>query len=293
MNLPIIEADFVHKAFKQNKILKGVNLKIQENTIVGLLGLNGAGKSTFIKCLLGLLRVDSGAAIIMGDDAWTLSGETKENLGYVPQEIQLYPWIKSNQVIQYTGAFYRDWDQKWVYSLVERWEIPMYQRVSTLSPGELQKLALVLALGHRPKLLILDEPVASLDPHARREFLKSLLELIQDKEQTILFSTHITSDLERVASHVAIMKDGEITIHEELDHLKDRVKRLRISSDSSLPSDLGIPSVLKNEINGNNAVLTVSEINEEAIAKAKSTLNAEVTVEGLNLEEIFLELHSN
>ena len=223
MNSPVITCRDVTKNFGETEVLKGINLEIPHGSIVGLLGTNGSGKSTLIKCLLGLLGISSGAATVCGEDPWDLSPETKNQLGYVPQLIKLYPWMRVSQVIAYTGVFYDDWDAEHCKTLMKQWELDGSKWIKTLSGGQLQRLAIILALGHKPSLLILDEPAASLDPVGRRSFLKSLLEGNAEGEQTVLFSTHITSDLERVASHVAFLEDGRVEFFGELEELKDRV----------------------------------------------------------------------
>lgn len=223
MKPPVITCNGVTKSFGSTDVLKGVDLEIPHGSIVGLVGTNGAGKSTLIKCLLGLLKISSGTASVLGEDPWDLSAETKNNLGYVPQVIKLYPWMRVSQVIDYTGAFYDNWDAEHCKALMEMWELDGSCWIKTLSGGQLQRLAIILALGHKPSLLILDEPAASLDPVGRRSFLKSLLEMNADGGQSVLFSTHITSDLERVASHVAFLDDGCVEFFGELDELKDRV----------------------------------------------------------------------
>lgn len=272
-------------------MLQGVDLTIPAGSVVGLVGTNGAGKSTLIKCLIGLLRPSTGAIRLFDEDPWNLSASAKSRLGYVPQIVKLYPWMKVRHVIAYTSAFYDGWDAAWVEALLDRWELPREHRVAPLSPGQLQKLALVLALGHRPELLVLDEPVASLDPVARREFLRSLLELCQDEQHTVLFSTHITSDLERVASHLAILKQGRIALFDELDAVKDRVKRLRVSSTRELPRDFTVRGALRTEITGHQALTAVADLDDNLVDEVRDKWQAEVTVEDLNLEDIFLELH--
>lgn len=241
MSALVLEARDVHKRFGRTAVLRGVSLAVPRGAVVGLVGVNGAGKSTLIKCLLGLLRADAGTMRLLGEEPWQLSAAAKARLGYVPQAVQLYPWMKAGQVVRYVAAFYPRWEPTLADELIERWQVPRDQRVGTLSPGQLQKLGLVLALGHRPELLILDEPVASLDPLARREFLRSLVELTADNEHTVLFSTHITSDLERVASHVAVLQAGRIVLFDELDAVKDRVKRLHIVAAHDLPRRPGHP----------------------------------------------------
>jgi ABC-2 type transport system ATP-binding protein len=169
--------------------------------------------------------------------------------------------------------------------------LPLGHRVGPLSVGQKQKLALVLALGHRPEVLILDEPVASLDPVARRWFLETVLETVADGVGTVLFSTHITSDLERIASHVALLRDGRLEFHDEIDALKDRIKRLRITAPVDLPRDLRLPGTLRSVVRGSQAIVTLDEVSEPLIAGIRERLSADVVVDDLNLEEIFLELH--
>ncbi len=289
--MPIVQSQAVSKSFGKRPILAGVNLQIERGQVVGLLGTNGAGKTTLIKCLLGLLRVDSGHASIFGDDAWNLSAATKAKLGYVPQEAKFYPWMKVRQIVDYWGTFYPNWDKAWARGLIDRWELPSEHKVGPLSPGQVQRLALVLALGHRPELLILDEPVASLDPIGRRETLRQLIEITKDGEHTVLFSTHILSDLERVASHVAILADGKVVCFEELDTLKDRVKRLRLYSDQSFPASFAVPGALRTQVSGQEALVAVANVDDELIDSLSTRWNAKVSVEDLSLEEIFLELN--
>jgi ABC-2 type transport system ATP-binding protein len=292
MNELVIDVSHLRKQFGSKVVLDDVNLQIPRGQITGLLGLNGAGKSTLIKCLLGLLRPTSGTATVLGKDAWYLEDDQKMRLGYVPQEVSLYPWMTVRQIVEYVSAFYSNWDQRWSDELLRRWELPLSDRFGPLSVGQKQKLALVLALGYRPELLILDEPVASLDPVARRWFLESILEMASDDQHTVLFSTHITSDLERVASHVALMKEGRILFHDELDTLKDQVKRLRLEATSDLPSSFAVRGALRTEIQGRKAVVTVPSASSALLSELQDRWSAQIAVEDLNLEEIFLEMHS-
>jgi len=146
-------------------------------------------------------------------------------------------------------------------------------------------------MGHRPDLLILDEPVASLDPSARREFLGTILDVASSPDRTVLFSTHITSDLERVADHVALLQDGVISYFDELDELKESVKRLRIRSTKSLPSSFSVAGALRCEVSGQDALVAVPKLDESLIEELRSVWDADVTVEDLSLEDIFLEMH--
>ena len=279
------------KRFGTRAVLDSIDLRVPRGQVIGLLGLNGSGKSTLIKCLLGLLKADEGSATVLGTAAWQLADREKARIGYVPQEATLYHWLTVRQTVAYVSSFYSSWDRAWGDELLRRWDLPLGHRVGPLSVGQKQKLALVLALGHRPELLILDEPVASLDPVARRWFLETVLETAADGAGTVLFSTHITSDLERVASHVALLREGRVTFHDEIDVLKDRVKRLRIEAQADLPADLHLPGTLRQEVRGRQALVTVDGVDAALVAGVRERFAAEVVVDNLNLEEIFLELH--
>src|SRR5208337_241154 len=235
MSETMLDLRGVSKSFAHKLVLKGVDLTLPAGSVAGLVGKNGAGKTTLLKCALGLQHPQRGDVRILGEPAWELSAAGKERLGYVPQKIDLYPWMKIRQITAYTGAsFYARWNKALVERLLREWELNPEDRVGPLSVGQTQKLAIILALGHEPDLLVLDEPAASLDPVARRQFLETLLDMVGAR--TVLFSTHITSDLERVADRVAVLKDGKIAYSGELDALKDSVKRLRIQAAVPLPN---------------------------------------------------------
>jgi ABC-2 type transport system ATP-binding protein len=291
MNESILHIDHLQKSFGGKEVLRGINLALEPGEVLGLLGANGSGKTTLIKCALGLLRPTAGKANVFGENSWDLSASAKTRLGYVPQEVTSYAWMRVRQVINYTAAFYPKWNHQFVAKLCERWHVPLEDRVGALSTGQLQTVGIVLALGHQPELLILDEPVASLDPSARRQFLRTLLELLEDQRQSILFSTHITSDLERVAQRVAILGEGQIRFHGDLDELKDRVKRLRIMSRRDLPASFAVPGALRCEVAGASATVSVADFDQRLVADMQKTWDADVSVHDLNLEEIFVEMH--
>jgi ABC-2 type transport system ATP-binding protein len=219
---PTISVQNVAKGFATKSVLRGVDLQIPAGTVVGLLGTNGSGKTTLLKCLVGLLRPQCGRCELLGEPSWDLSAQAKARLGYVPQIVNLYPWMKIADLLRYTASFYSNWNDDLAERLMGEWDLTAGDRVGTLSVGQLQKVAILLALAHEPDVLILDEPAASLDPLARRQFLKLIIDLAEPGRRTVLFSTHITSDLERVADHVAILKDGQIAYFGLLEELKEQ-----------------------------------------------------------------------
>ena len=295
MSEQAIQISGVAKAFGGKAVLKKVDLGVPTGSVTGLLGKNGAGKTTLIKCLLGLLKCNSGQSVLLGQSAWSMDTSVKARLGYVPQSAGLYPWLKIHQLVAYTAAYYPRWNQKLVDDLLSQWELSPSQRIGSLSIGTQQKLAIILALGHEPDLLVLDEPAASLDPSARREFLKAILAVASEGTRTVLFSTHITSDLERVADRVAVLKDGVIEYSGDLDALKDSMKRWHITAAGPLPADLGtagaVPGVVRASVHGSEAILTVRDATRGALRAAENRFGANIEVEDLSLEDIFLEMH--
>ena len=291
MNEAVINLSNIHKKFDEQSVLRNLDLDVPQGTILGLMGRNGAGKSTLIKCLLGFLHPDAGKAAIFGENSRDLSADVRQRIGYVPQTLKGFGWMEVGTFLEYTGSFYRKWNQKKVDLLLQELELPLYAQISRMSEGELQKLSIVRALGHEPELLIFDEPVASLDPLARRQFLRRLIEINMDENITMLFSSHIASDLERVANDIAILKEGRIAYRGDLDSLQERIRRIHIQSDRKLPDPLPIRNVVNCVVDDAKATVTVDGLDDAEIQKLGETLSAHVSTESLNLEDIFLEVN--
>ncbi|MFA5261129.1 MAG: ABC transporter ATP-binding protein [Candidatus Omnitrophota bacterium] len=291
MNDHVIQVEHITKRYKAKPVLNDLSLMVPRGSVFGLLGKNGAGKTTLLKCVLGLVYPQGGQISVLDDNPKNFLEHTKERIGYVPQSDRPYPWLTVRQLVIYTASFYPLWNMPLVDKLLQDWELDEDEKVGLLSEGQAQKLSIILALGHEPELLIFDEPVASLDPAARRKFLKTILDIVANRECTIFFSTHITTDLERVADRVALLKNGTIDFCGELDVLKDEVKRLRILSSVPLSRDILMEGVLHCELSQYEAVLSVRGFNAGIKSQMEQRLNARIEVEDLNLEEIFLELH--
>jgi ABC-2 type transport system ATP-binding protein len=279
----------VSKSFDSKRVLDQVSLTIPPGSVVGLLGKNGTGKTTLIKCALGLLKPQLGQVHVFGEPAWTLSGAVKARIGYVPQTPALYAWMSVRQIIDYQASFYPRWKDELIERLLKDWNLDPSDRVGPLSVGQQQKLSILLAIGHEPNLLVLDEPAAALDPEARRSFISTVLDLV-GKGRTVLFSTHITSDLERIAERIVILEQGRIAINEDLDGLKDRIKRLHITSRVPLPTEFSVPGALRYACNGSEALVSVPNASPELIQEIERRWEVAVDVEDLSLEDIFLEV---
>lgn len=214
----------VARRFDSKTVLDGLDWEVGPGQVVGLLGRNGAGKSTLMECLLGLREIDGGSIALFGESPAALSEATRARIGYVPQKSDLFDWMTPLQMLDYFKALYPRWNDAKVESLLERWGIDLAMRnkpIRRLSGGEQQRLSIIRALAHDPELLVLDEPVSALDPAGRRDFLAELVENVIERGTTVVFSTHILTDLERVALDVAFLKDGRIVLEGDLDDLLD------------------------------------------------------------------------
>jgi len=228
MNDPIVSLSGVSKSFGPQQVLQSLDWNIPRGKVIGLLGRNGAGKSTLLQCMLGLREVDAGKVALYGAGVADLSPDVRAKIGYVPQKSDLFSWLTPAQLLEYFKALYPRWNDAKVSGLLSRWgfdAMAMNKAISKLSGGEKQRLSIIRALAHDPELLILDEPVAALDPVGRREFLRELIDGVIERGTTVIFSTHILSDLERIALDVAFLKDGRIALQGELDSLLDNAQR--------------------------------------------------------------------
>jgi len=207
-------------------VLRGLDWQLLPGQVVGLLGRNGAGKTTLLETLLGLREPQAGSVRLFSRPAMQADDAARARIGYVPQQSDLFESFTAEQLLAYFKSFYPRWNEAKVDGLLSRWDINRHQRIGKLSGGQQQRLSIIRALAHDPDLLVLDEPVASLDPAGRRDFLRELVEQVLERGTTVVFSTHILSDLERVAFHMAFMSDGRIALQAPLDELLDEVRLL-------------------------------------------------------------------
>ena len=210
----------------------------------------------------------------------------------MPQQDELVNQLKVADQIGVISSFYPRWDDALVARLCAEWGVDSRQRIKGMSVGQRQKLSILLALGHRPDLLILDEPVASLDPIARRQFLEQIVEVAADGSRSVVFSSHIVSDVERLANKIWILKDQRMYWQGDFDSLKESIVRLHVRAKRALPESLSIPNASESEAqrhdcDGHRERLAAGNRNTTLSAE----LDADLEVEHLALEDIFLELH--
>lgn len=265
-------------------VLRGLDWQLLPGQVVGLLGRNGAGKTTLLETLLGLREPDAGTVQLFGQDAERLNDAARARIGYVPQHSELFEGFTPAQLLAYFKSFYPRWNEAKVEGLMSRWEIPRDQPIRKLSGGQKQRLSIIRALAHEPDLLVLDEPVSGLDPLGRRDFLRELVDQVLDRGTTVVFSTHILSDLERVAFNVAFLSQGRIALQAPLDDLLERVRAFTGSASelAALLARLGAEPLKRTPLEGGR---------ERVLARLPAQADtAPAGSEAVNLEDLFAEL---
>jgi ABC-2 type transport system ATP-binding protein len=234
----VIQTDELTKRYRDQRAVDGLSLTVPEGSVFGLLGENGAGKTTTIRMLLGLIPPDGGRADVLGLDPSRQGFEVRRRVGYVPEVPALYDWMTASEIGWFASGFHADAQgstapyQTRFAALLDGFGLPPRRKLKALSKGMRSKVSLALALASDPELLVLDEPTSGLDVLVRREFLESMVDLA-GAGRTVLLSSHQLGEVERVASHVALMHQGKLILAEPLDSLRSRTFRL----DLTFPSE--------------------------------------------------------
>jgi ABC-2 type transport system ATP-binding protein len=291
MDDPFVTARGLSKSFGRKSVLENLSFEVRPGDVVGVLGKNGAGKTTLLELMLGFTPASAGEVKVFGHGSYGLPGAAKARIGFVPQQDELVNQLSVSDQLKLVRSFYKSWDDALIERLVRLWEIEPEARVRSLSVGQRQKLSILLALGPKPDLLILDEPVASLDPIARRHFLEQIVEVAADGNRAVILSSHIVADIERLASRIWILKDRHLHWHGDFDALKDSIVRLHLRIAGPLKATIEIPNALHIDINGSGATAVVRDWNPAFAREIAERVGAELEVEPLTLEDIFLELH--
>ncbi|MCL2916497.1 ABC transporter ATP-binding protein [Shewanella corallii] len=276
---PLLSFNKITKRYGDKPALDDFSLELLPGMVVGLLGHNGAGKSTLMRAAMGILDIELGELKTLGESPAELSSSAKSRIGYVPQQPVGYEGFTVAQALSLHSSFYSDWDKELESQWLVRFGLDSKARVQQLSIGQRQSLALIMAMAYRPKLLLLDEPVASLDPISRQAFMSDLFELALESGSGVLFSTHITSDLERVASHVALIRQGKLVLMRELDLLREQIRLLHFSEGAErhqLPEGLTV-------LAQNRYSILVDGYQGQAISDAQ--------IETVNLERLYMEMN--
>lgn len=272
--------------------LDDINLELPAGTVMGFIGANGAGKSTTLRILMGLVHQDRGAVNVLGHPMPAEQAAAKLDIGFVSEDMRLYASATLAWHMAFIRSIYPRWDQPYAESLLHRFDLKPQQKIKGLSHGQRVKAALLLALARRPRLLVLDEPTTGLDPVARHEVLGELMAVLANEERTIVFSSHNTLDVEQISDQITFIDRGRIIASDDKEVFLDRWRRLRLvlSPDAVLPR---LPGIIEVGGSGRLPVLTTNSF-EPAMVSACNDLGATVqAVDNMTLEEIFVaNVHS-
>ncbi len=293
MTSPAIETFGLTKYYGRSRGIVDVNLRVEKGEIFGFLGPNGAGKTTTIRLLLDFIRPTRGHARVLGLDPQKAGVEVRKRVGYLPGELALYPDLTGWQLVEYAAHLRNGVPRSEIARLADRLDVDLNRPIRTLSHGNRQKISLILALMHRPELLILDEPTTGLDP-LMQQVLYELLDEVRRDGRTVFFSSHILPEVERLCDRVGILREGRLIAVETVSGLKARALR-RLDLVFDRPLDPGpfraIPGVVEATASGNTLHIAVQGSLDPLIkAAAQHTLLNIVTYEP-NLEEVFLALY--
>lgn len=284
----VVALSGVTKRFGTQTAVSDFSLEIPRGTGLGLLGPNGAGKTTTLKMLMGILRRDAGRISVLGVDPATEDVFVKRRVGYVPEQQFIHRWMRVGEALRFCRTFYPSWNDELCADLLGQFDLDPVKKVRHLSKGMLAKLSLLLAISHEPELLVLDEPMAGLDPVAREEFLDGVLQTICDRGQTLVFSSHTLADVQRMAGTIAIINEGELKVHCRVDDLLKNTKRIRaILTDGATPNSLPEGTVWQ-RVQDREWLLTVKDFADDTVAGLQAMDQVErVEVIDLGLEDIF------
>ncbi|HEX7831454.1 MAG TPA: ABC transporter ATP-binding protein [Thermoanaerobaculia bacterium] len=286
MTTPAIELVNVEKAYRYFK-LSDANLRLDAGQIMGLVGPNGAGKSTTIRILMGMVHQDRGDVRVLGRSMPHEQAAAKRDIGFVSEDMRLYGSATLAWHMRFVAAAYPDWDAKYADLLLRRFNLHRDQTVKVLSHGERVKATLLLALAHRPRLLLLDEPTTGLDPVARHEVLAELMDALRDEHRAILFSSHNTHDVEQISDVITFLDRGRVIDSSDKETFLDRWRRVHID----LPSTLEVPTLpgaVDTRVSGRLAVITTSAYSPELHAACERAGVTIRDVQRMTLEEIFV-----
>jgi ABC-2 type transport system ATP-binding protein len=278
----------VTRKFGANIALDNVTIAVPRGTVFGLVGVNGAGKTTLLKHVLGLLRPQSGSIRVLGRDPVLDPVAVLSKIGYLSEENNLPGWMRVSELIRYTRAFYPTWDDAYAEHLRQTFELDPANKIKNLSKGQRARAGLLVALAYQPEILVLDEPSSGLDPIVRRDILAAIIRTISSEGRTVLFSSHLLDEVERVSDHIAMIHNGKVAICSGMDDLRATFHRLTLRYGQSQEQQPLIPGALNWQGEGREWT-AVCQGQISAIKAAAAEAGASiVNLRTASLDEIFV-----
>ena len=287
--VPLVFTD-VTAGYGKLDVLQALNLEVPSGSVCALLGRNGAGKTTLLRTALGFLRTSSGRVKVLGEDAWTRRFALKDAIGYVAERQDLWPRMRGAELLRLASKLFSHWDPEIAERLVDRYGLPLDRRLGQLSKGMQIQIAQVVALAHRPQLLLLDEPVASMDPVVRTEFAERILGYVHDSGASVLYSTHLVGEVESLADRVAFLHDGAIVLEGTVDEVLGRYTRLMAVVEDHWEAAVDRLQPVSMHRQDEMAILTFAGAVEDVAERLESTGVGVLEARRPSLQELFIAL---
>ena len=284
----VIDIKNLNRMFGDKHALQDVSLRVPRGGVFGLIGSNGAGKTTLIKHILGSHYAQSGSVSVFGFDPVAEPVQVLGRIGYMSEDRDLPSWMRVQEVIDFTKAFYPGWDLGYAGQLRELFELDPKQKIRNLSRGQTARVCLLLALAHRPELLVLDEPSSGLDPVIRRDILTAIVRTTADEGRTVLFSSHLLDEIERLADRVAILHQGRVVLNQPLETILESYHRVTLRFDEFSAVAPNLSGAMRSEGKGHEWTYVYSGDREQLVESSRR-LNAQIIAEApLSLDDIFI-----
>jgi ABC-2 type transport system ATP-binding protein len=286
---PVIEIQNLVRRYGKHDAVNGLSLTVPAGACYGFFGRNGAGKTTTIKCLLNLLRPDSGTVRVFGLDPRRAEVAVKSRIAYVPDMVAFYPWMTVSDTLAYLASFRAHWNRDIEADLLRRFQLDPTKKTSSLSKGQRTQLALIGAICPEPELLVLDEPTSGLDPIVRREFIETVIGAYQSGDpgrRTVFVSTHLIAEFEGLIDQFTIIEQGRELLTMNADAARDRFKKIRARFPQE--TNLRLAGALRVQQSGREVEILANGNSEALLAELKARQPEELRIESLTLEEIFV-----
>jgi ABC-2 type transport system ATP-binding protein len=290
MSHPALSFEGVSRSFGRKVALDDVSIRVEPGTVLGLVGSNGAGKTTALRLAHGLLFPDGGRIEVLGLDPARDGREVRTRVSLLSEESSLYPWMRVSEIVRFAAALHPRFDLEHAESLRGRLDLDPHAKIGTLSRGTRAKVALVLAVAARPDLLLLDDPTAGLDPLVRREVLEGILDAVPAEGGAVVYASHLVHDVERVVDRVAVMDGGRLRLQGSLDEVKARVRRATAVFEGGAPEDATIEGRIVARADGRVLTVVAEGENGQLAGSLRSLGATSVEVESLSLEDILVAL---
>lgn len=286
MQTGVVEVENLSRRFGKTQALDGISLTVQPGLVYGLVGANGQGKTTLLRHILGLYRAQRGSVRVFGHDPVAQPVQVLERIGYLSEDRELPEWMRIDELMRYTSAYYPDWDHAYAHELLSTFGLDVSKRIKNLSKGMRAQVGLVAAVAHRPQLLILDEPSTGLDAVVRKDILNAIIRTVANDGRTVIFSSHLLDEVEMMSDQVLMMNQGQLVLSGDLDEIKSDHCVLMLRIPANLKLQATVPGILSLESRGDEFLAVADSVKTRQ--QIEATGCRVMDSRGASLQEIFI-----